>query len=461
MEVIVVLALALMPGVSLAHEGERSEECPASSPRFRVGHKIRTVNVPGAFDPTTLTSTEDRTIQVHLWYPARDHDDCEETTDREGGFGECHAPPAVYTSAIHGVPFLSPVPWSPLAWTIPARIAFEGARVADGEERFPVVVFSHGNTNSAIDYAYTPEALASHGYVVAAPEHLNDTADDARIDFANGLAGKTVLACLNDGPSPCLHTSVSKSMIERFHDVQTILDTLPSWFGHRVDMKRVGIMGHSRGSLTTLAVAGGSKVWGFDKEPRIKALMGLAIGAASILQNIDLKNVTVPALLVAGTLDVNPGPTVSALAFKAISSTDKQLVLINDAVHRHFDSGLCAQMQSAGSIAQASSAAVLDRQTVDHIALGPRNSAGASTSGDAIDFCGYDSFTKPTDVTPLLDSIYATAPPPLTGFRVTPSNVPTHGLTSDAVAKDVVSLAVSFFGRVLGRADDDDRASKD
>jgi hypothetical protein len=133
-----------------------------------VGHLIKSLYVTG-------TLGETRPIQVHVWYPARDQDDCDEAKDREGGFGECHAPTAVYTPRLWGVPLtteeskrLGLPDWSALTWST-AGHAFEDVRLAEGHERFPLIIFSHGGGNNAIDYAYTLEALASHGYVVVAP----------------------------------------------------------------------------------------------------------------------------------------------------------------------------------------------------------------------------------------------------------------------------------------------------
>ena len=37
--------------------------------------------------------------------------------------------------------------------------------------------------NDPIDYAYTLELIASEGFVVAAPYHVNNTQDDVRIDY--------------------------------------------------------------------------------------------------------------------------------------------------------------------------------------------------------------------------------------------------------------------------------------
>jgi predicted dienelactone hydrolase len=367
---------------------------------------------------------------------------------------------------------LKGTPWSPLSWTEPTSNAFDDARVVEGDESFPVIVFSHGNGNNAIDHAYLLEALASYGYIVAAPDHLNDTQDDSRIDFINGLAGAPVLPCFDGAkwPSLCAHTSVSESMIERFHDVQAILDTLPSWFGHRVDMDRVGMMGHSRGSVTTLAVAGGSTDLGFsaltgeDGRPRIKALLVLSIGTADVASHVNFQGITVPTLLLSGDLEPAPLQAESKAAFMAIASTDKQRLVIHNATHRHFDSAFCAQVQSSASIAQADSNAILDLRSANQILW----NSSAPIQGAAVDLCGYDSFTTPTNIIPFVNLFYATAattkpppPQPLPGFKVTSTDVPTHGLTTAMVKDQVISLARCFFGQTLNRADGDDRPFSD
>lgn len=162
--------------------------------------------------------------------------------------------------------------------------------------------------------------------------------------------------------------------------------------------------------------------------------MGLAIGARPITFAANVQDVTVPALLLAGTLDTTAPPDISQDAFDMLASTDKTLVLIESAEHRHFDSGLCAQTQSAGAIAAASARAVLDFQTIQTLVTFPM-------SGNSMDFCGLDTFTDPTDIRPLVTS--------LSGFDFGSTDVPTTGLLSDDVADEVVGLAVVFFGRTL------------
>jgi predicted dienelactone hydrolase len=304
------------------------------------------------------------------------------------------------------------------------------------EGPFPVVIFSHGHQNNSIDYVYTLESLASHGFIVAAPDHVNDTQDDVRIDFVNAEAKQNLIPCFDGLPSPCSRAGVAKSMTDRVHDVSAVLDALPTWFGERVDMTRVGMMGHSRGTVTALAVAGGSTAWGFPPEPRVKALMGMAIGVPAITFGADVQNITIPALLLAGALDTTSPPAVSKAALDKMASTEKELVIFQNAKHRHFDSGLCAQTQSSGAIGQADSRAILDLQTATGLLTFP-------SSGVPMDFCSFDTFTTPTDIRPLVASV--------TGFNVTPTNVPTTGMNTAEMKENVIDLAVTFFGTALNR----------
>jgi predicted dienelactone hydrolase len=197
---------------------------------------------------------------------------------------------------------------------------------------------------------------------------------------------------------------------------------------------------HRTPGVTALAAACravGSTTCGFPSDPRVKAIMGLAIGTPAITSLVDVQNVTVPALLVAGTLDSTLPVTKDVFFNKLPASTENGLVLIPNANHRHFDSGLCAQTQSSGSIAAASTRAILDLQTLRGLVI-------AAAGRVAMDFCGFEAFTDPgDDIRPLVLS--------LTGFDVTPTNVPTTGVDSTDVREEVVELAVAFFRQALPR----------
>jgi predicted dienelactone hydrolase len=452
-----------MPGDAIATADDRPPD------ELRAGHKVKNIVVPGTELCPNLDepcTDEKRRVRVHLWYPA----DPNQPASR---------PNTQYKSALHG--FALPEPWLPLSWKVDAEIARENAAIDPNGQTFPVIVFSHGSVNDPIDYARTLELIAAAGFVVAAPYHVNNTQDDVRIDFIHGQAGVQLFPCNDGRPPPCSHPNVPLSMADRVRDIAKVLDELPGWFGDRVDVDRAGVLGHSRGTATALAAAGGTFLrddvraadancqasgalcWplapGHERGlSRVKAVMGLAIAAQRITRGVDLENVTVPALLVSGTLDQTSPPAVSQFAFDRISSTEKALVSIPNATHRSFDSTYCDQTQAAGALA--------DKEEENRIGNGDADIDGAELadwktraildwhtvegtvsrfplSGTAMQYCSSATFTNTVNITSLVSS--------LTGFAFDPgaANVPTTGLETDEVKHTVKELAVPFFGKAL------------
>jgi platelet-activating factor acetylhydrolase isoform II len=241
-----VLAALMAVTLGLGLSGQMPAEAPAAESAglaedLRVGHKVKNIAVPGTElcpNPKEPCVDENRRVRVHLWYPA----DQSKPASR---------PSTQYKSTLHG--FALPQPWLPLSWKVDAEIARENAKIDPNGQAFPVIVFSHGNVNDPIDYAHTLELIASAGFVVAAPYHVNNTQDDVRIDFINGQAGVQLFPCNDGRPSPCSHPNVPLSMADRVRDIAKVLDELPGWFGDRVDVNRAGVLGHSRGTATVLA----------------------------------------------------------------------------------------------------------------------------------------------------------------------------------------------------------------
>jgi dienelactone hydrolase len=275
-----------------------------------------------------------------------------------------------------------------------------------------VIVFSHGSTNDPIDYAHTLEQLAGNGFVVAAPYHVNNTQDDVRVDFINNqifaVTGQRPFACEDGLTILCSHGNLARSMQDRVSDISAIIDELPVWLGKHVDASSVGVLGHSRGTVTALAAAGGSAVSGFEPgetlKTKLRAIMGMAIGGRAVTVAADLADVTVPTVLVSGLKDANSTPDVSETAFTSIRSADKLIVRLPAATHRTFDSTYCAQLQSAGAAFDTdadspgvlvpgeitSTRPILDRHTFNLIAASPPQ----FLSGKVVHYCAREFFTQ-------------------------------------------------------------------
>jgi predicted dienelactone hydrolase len=467
-----LLAAILAIGVAgQLPEGARADAAGQAAD-LRVGHTVKHIVVKGS------AAGEDREVDVHLWYPAAQQ-------------GLSDRPKTVYRSALWHRAL--PAPWTPLSWEVEAQIAREDAPIDPNGQAFPVIVFSHGSTNDPIDYAHTLELIAGAGFVVAAPYHVNNTQDDARIDFINQQAGTQLLACNDHRPPPCSRANVPFNMSDRVRDISRILDALPGWLGDRVDVSRAGILGHSRGTVTALAAAGGSvswrdvpncvhpvpdgqdpRCWPVVREPRVKAVMGMAIGAAPITNLVDLPAVTVPTVLVAGGRDQNSVQAVSDAAFASISSADKLFIGIPNATHRSFDSTYCAQLQSAAANAKSDPNAILDRHTVGLIAA----SAPGFLSGKAVHYCAPRFFTSPVNIQRVVASTVNTeyscsgAEDPALGDRLDPAcsliapvagppspcvanSIPCTGLETEEVKQGVTEIAVAFFDSALKRTGND------
>lgn len=277
---------------------------------FAVGHATTE-----AFDPE-----RDRHVPVTLWYPAGASD------------GELARYP--YVDGIEVV----------------SDVAVEGAPVADG--RFPLIVFSHGFGGTPAQSPFLTEALASHGFVVAAPAHVGNTAFDV-------AAGTDV--------------DMGQSAGDRLPDVSLVIDDVLArdtdpedlLAGH-VDIDRIGVTGHSFGGFTTLAVA--AEVDGEPYEPRVDAIAALAPG--SRLSDEALRSIEVPTLLMGGTLDATTPiePNVTR-PWELIAADDLYRVDVVDAGHLAF-ADPCAQRDAAVGLDVAdATAVVLEVSAVD--ACGP------------------------------------------------------------------------------------------
>jgi dienelactone hydrolase len=165
-----------------------------------------------AFDATRGTAPErDRDLTVDLWYPAQP---------------SARANPVTYSAAFPAEP-----PAPPAAFSVPG-IATRDAKALGGG--YPLVIVSHGYSNSPAAMTWLTENLASKGYVVAAIRH-----EDPPITDPAGF------------PQPLLRRPL---------DIAFVANSLRISLGaeHLVDPTRVALIGYSMGGYGVLTSAGAS-----------------------------------------------------------------------------------------------------------------------------------------------------------------------------------------------------------
>ena len=163
--------------------------------------------------------TPSQKIIVQLWYPAETHRHIKLAPyrDKEEGWLLTRYLSLVRTHAQIGVP------------------------VANARHTYPVLLFSPAYNSGRTQYTFLYEMLASHGFIVAAMEHSPD-APDNHFDLFNNARVQEIGAMAH----------------RRGEDALFVLDQLTELdesdpdglITGRLDLSRVGILGHSFGGAT-------------------------------------------------------------------------------------------------------------------------------------------------------------------------------------------------------------------
>jgi len=164
---------------------------------------------------------------------------------------------------------------------------------------YPLLVFSHGYGGSGIGVVFLAEALASHGWVVAAPDH-HDRHSAVRIrtgqvkDYdRRGLLqhAKQIAASGREDRDEYLY---------RLDEIKLVLDRMLTSepFESVIDGNRIAVGGHSFGGFTALGVCGTIQERLY---PRIKALLLFSTGAGGYLfSDEELAAARIPSMLFLG-----------------------------------------------------------------------------------------------------------------------------------------------------------------
>lgn len=178
-----------------------------------------------------------------------------------------------------------------------------GRRVAvwrphgQGNERRPIIIFSHGFGGCATQSRFLTEALAERGYWVFAPNHK-----DARCGARSG-AGRP------DEPFREPEKWSDQTFADRRDDVRAVLQAIAtgSEYSGLVDLDRIGLAGHSLGGYTAVALGGG---WGSWKLPGVKAVLALSPFVDPFVVRHTLAGLAAPVMYQGGTIDFGITPSV-------------------------------------------------------------------------------------------------------------------------------------------------------
>ena len=202
----------------------------------------------------------------------------------------------------------------------------------------PVILFSHGLGGSRAGSAFLGEHWAARGYVAVFLQHPGS---DESVWKNEPMQDR--MRAMNQAAS-------LQNFLLRVQDVPAVLNQLEAWnaaktnhLAGRLDLKKVGMSGHSFGAVTTEAVSGQTLPVGGQKfiDPRIKAALVLSpsaprAGSAATAFGA----VKIPWLLMTGTKDLAPignADLKSRLAvYPALHGAPKYELVLHNAEHSVF-----------------------------------------------------------------------------------------------------------------------------
>jgi predicted dienelactone hydrolase len=150
--------------------------------------------------------------------------------------------------------------------------AYKETPLAESEQRFPVILFSHGWNGFNAQSTGQALELASHGYVVISTQHTYGAVTTV---FPDGtVAPNNPEALPRDSEDPNYEV-VARLLVDQWAaDMSFVLDQFRalnedsgSLFFRALDMDRIGVYGHSTG--------GGAAIQFCGTDPRCKAVLGM------------------------------------------------------------------------------------------------------------------------------------------------------------------------------------------
>ena len=205
--------------------------------RFNVGYQT--------LDLKDRRGDKERTLTVAVWYP---------TT-------------AVPKQYIYGGP-------------TSGNIALNGKPYAEGGP-YPLLAFSHGYGGSGLGAVFFTEPLASHGWIVAAPDH-NDRHTAVRIPTGHKRRYDRLGLLRHAREISSSSPDDRDAYLYRLDGMKLVLDRMleSETFGKLIDRERIAVGGHSFGGFTALGLCGTIEE---RRDDRIRGVLLFSTGAGGYL----------------------------------------------------------------------------------------------------------------------------------------------------------------------------------
>jgi predicted dienelactone hydrolase len=301
-------------GVSSTHPSDHASAVPSvtSVPSLpNLGPRSFTETGPFAVGVTTLNLPGDH-APVEVWYPAA----------RASVTGK----PQVTYDVQELLPAALKKLFPPgFQGGVYQTNAYRGVAVAPG--RFPLVAFTHGYSGFRNQSTFLTTHLASWGFVVAAPELLDN-------DLTAVLSGKKA----SGSEADIAEVSATIALLGS----RSAASSGP--FAGRVDMSKVAAIGHSLGGAASEGVA--------SADPAVTTFLGMAgatVGSFGQTSTGPTSKVPdKPGLLMVGTTDRVADPASIAKAYDAMT-TPKRLITLAGYGHLVF-ADICQIGTSQGGL---------------------------------------------------------------------------------------------------------------
>ena len=220
--------------------------------------------------------------------------------------------------------------------------SYLNAALKSAIESYPLVIFSHGLGGMRMQNTIQMEELASRGFIALAMDHPFDANitvfnDGSSADYRSAIIGKVTTEEFWNIRLPQINTRVEdvSFVLDHIQEIQVADDG----FWSKIDLERVGIMGHSFG--------GGTAIVASSRDTRLDACIALDGWLVPIEQSIIKKGLKVPFLFMGQTYWTNPVNYENLDTLIAASTASAEKLILDGT--KHFDYSDTPQFNTASS----------------------------------------------------------------------------------------------------------------